>query len=232
MILERHSECRVQKLNIGAEQAPLIVIDNFIENAEALVLAAKSKAFVVTNRFFPGIRAKAPLQYQHFLLAELKDTLVEHFNLPEGKMSFSMCHYSLVTTPAEKLAMIQRIPHIDSTEANGLATVHYLFKGSLGGTAFYRHRKTGFEYIDESRQLDYFRSLEDENDGPNMPGSEYINGDTPLFERIAAQEGVFNRMLIYRRNSLHSGSIDANFQPDPNPLTGRLSINSFIDLKS
>src|SRR5690606_25695051 len=119
--------------------------------------------------------------------------------------------------------LLQRIPHFDSLEREGLATVHYLFRGNLGGTAFYRHRKTGFESIDASRRDAYFRSLESENDGPNMPGPGYINGDTPLYEQIAKQEGVFNRMLVYPRNILHSGCIDRNFVPDPNPRTGRLS---------
>jgi hypothetical protein len=36
-------------------------------------------------------------------------------------------------------------------------------------------------------------------------------------------------MLIYRRNSLHSGAIGKDFIPDRNPATGRLSINCFID---
>jgi hypothetical protein len=48
--------------------------------------------------------------------------------------------------------------------------------------------------------------------------------------QIAQQEGMFNRMLIYRRNSLHSGCIARDFVPDGNPLSGRLSINAFIDL--
>lgn len=52
---------------------------------------------------------------------------------------------------------------------------------------------------------------------------------TDLFEQIAKQDGAFNRMLVYRRNSLHSGCIESGFVPDPNPSTGRLSINSFID---
>ena len=46
--------------------------------------------------------------------------------------------------------------------------------------------------------------------------------------RWRSEEGVFNRMLVYRRNSLHSGSIAADFVPDPNPRTGRLSINGFL----
>lgn len=57
-------------------------------------------------------------------------------------MRFTICHYSLVTTPPGKLAAIQRIPHIDSLGRDGLASIHCLFKKNLGGTAFYRHRKT------------------------------------------------------------------------------------------
>ena len=55
-------------------------------------------------------------------------------------------------------------------------------------------------------------------------------GGTAPFEQINKQDGIFNRILIYRRNILHSGCIDKDFIPDPNPLTGRLSINSFIDV--
>jgi len=75
----------------------------------------------------------------------------------------------------------------------------------------------------------YFKVLQTQCAGSDSPGLHYINGDTSQFERIAQAEGVFNRMLVYRRNSLHSGSIDANFVPDADPRTGRLSINSFID---
>ena len=43
-------------------------------------------------------------------------------------------------------------------------------------------------------------------------------------------EGVFNRLIVYRRNSLHSGRID-NGRPLPaDPQQGRLSINAFIDI--
>jgi len=33
---------------------------------------------------------------------------------------------------------------------------------------------------------------------------------------------------MYRRNSLHSGALTQNFAVDPNPRTGRLSINGFL----
>lgn len=230
MQLALHPEIKFQKLAIGREQAPLLVIDNLIANPDLLVQLGAGLKYGPTIRYYPGIRAEAPLEYQQFLASALAPVLTEFFRLPNRPLRYSMCHYSLITAPAKDLAAIQRIPHIDSTESLGLAAVHYLFKKNHGGTAFYRHRKTGFEYIDESRKLAYFQSLEAENDGPNMPKAEYINGDTPLFEQISKQDGVFNRALIYRRNSLHSGCIGADFVPDPNPLTGRLSINSFIDI--
>lgn len=232
MPMDFHPDHSIQHLTIGKEKAPLLVVDSFISDPDALVEEATRRRFERPRLAFPGIRALAPEDYQRFLLHELGPTIIDHFELDCEKLKFTMCHYSLVTTPPEKLAMVQRIPHVDSFDTDGLATVHYLFRQDLGGTAFYRHRKTGYEVIDESRKAEYFKSLEAENDGPNMPPPEYINGDTPLFEQVGRQDGLFNRLLVYRRNSLHSGCIDKNFVPDPNPATGRLSINSFIDALS
>lgn len=229
MELTLHSNLKINKLSIGSEKAPLLVIDSFVEQANDLVEMAGRIPFLKNSAFYPGVRAEAPEAYQKFLLKELQGTLIDFFHIDAFALKFELCHYSLVTTPADNLQLLQRIPHFDSVEKDGLAAVHYLFKGDLGGTSFYRHKKTNFEYIDESRKLDYFRSLESENDTGNIPLSGYINGDTALFDRVDSQEGVFNRIIIYRRNSLHSGSISKNFTPDNNPLTGRLSLNSFIN---
>jgi hypothetical protein len=230
MHLSLHPDIRIQKLTFGAENAPLLVIDNVVANADELVADAASKVFTEPSRFYPGIRAKAPLSYQQLLVESLRNVLLECLEAHGGSLRFSMCHYSLITTPAAKLMAPQRIPHVDSLAKQGLASIHYLFRKDLGGTAFYRHRKTGFESIDEARNEPYFRCLQSEHMGPDTPAAGYINGDTALYQQVAKQEGVFNRMLIYRRNSLHSGCIDTAFVPDPNPTTGRLSINSFIDL--
>lgn len=229
MELTLNPEMKINKLSIGTEKAPLLVIDNFINQADELVNHASQRNFVKNSPFYPGIRAEAPQRYQTLLIDDFKDTLIEFFQLQREQLSLQICHYSLVTTPAKELKLLQRIPHFDSLDKAGLASVHYLFKKNLGGTSFYRHKKTQFEYIDENRKLDYFRSLESENGTGNIPASGYINGDTALFEKIAQQDGVFNRIIFYRRNSLHSGSISEHFIPDNNPRTGRLSINSFID---
>ena len=152
MILDLHPEIRVQKLTIGAEKAPLLVIDNFVAEPERLVRKAAARMYTPLGKFYPGIRAEAPPSYQQLFEAKLRDLLFEYFQLQGSGFRFAMCHYSIVTTPAEKLVTLQRIPHIDSFDGNGLASIHYLFKADLGGTAFYRHRQTGFEYVDESRR--------------------------------------------------------------------------------
>jgi hypothetical protein len=229
MILDFHPEIRVEKLTIGSERAPLLVIDNLVAEPDRLVRKAAMAQFAPGGRFFPGVRAKAPLSYEHLLATRLRRLLAEHFGLTSQSLRLSMCHYSLVTTPPAQLSLPQCLPHVDSLAPEGLATIHYLFRKDFGGTAFYHHRATGYEYLDEARWPAYSRALEGECAGPNRPSAEYINGDTPLFEQIARADGVFNRMLIYRRNSLHSGAIDRTFVPDTDPCAGRLSINSFID---
>ncbi len=208
----------------------MMVIDQLVEDPERLREEARRLDFTTQTRFFPGIRAPAPEAYQRFVLESLQGSIVEAFGLSGRTVKFTMCQYSLVTTPPERLTLLQRIPHFDSLDPEGLAAIHYLFQSGYGGTAFYRHRKTGYERISDARKVAYLRSLESENDGPNMPERAYINGSTALFEEIDRADGVYNRMLVYPRNILHSGCIEAGFQPDPDPRTGRLSINSFIDV--
>jgi Family of unknown function (DUF6445) len=228
MNLVRHPDFRIQKLRIGREEAPLVVIDNLVANPDELVDIAADKLFADVANYYPGVRSKVPLTYQQFIIDQLRDVFAGYFGLSKIAVRFSSCHFSLITTPPDKLTLPQRIPHIDSVSSSELAFLHYLFKSELGGTAFYRHRATGYEYIDEARKAEYWRVVDEEQAGPNCPDAGYINGDTPLYEQIGRQDGVFNRMLIYRRNSLHSGSLARNFVPDPNPRTGRLSINGFL----
>lgn len=228
MTIARHRDFRLQRLRIGREQAPLVVIDNLVTDPDDLVNVAASKQFGEVASYYPGIRAKVSLTYQQFILEQLRGVFAEEFAFESGAVRFTACHYSLVTTPAEKLTYLQRIPHVDSVASKELAFVHYLFKTDFGGTAFYRHRKTGFEYIDEGRKPEYLRCLEEEKCGPHSPPAEYINGDTPLYELLDTQQGVFNRLVMYRRNSLHSGALAPGFAADPDPRTGRLSINGFL----
>ncbi len=230
MLIQRHGNLRIEKRIIGSEGAPLLIIDNLVADPERLVRKAERRPFDSNGEHFPGMRTGAPARYQPFLESVLNPLLPEHFGIQPGRFKFSMCHYSLVATPPEQLRFLQRVPHIDSVGGDGLATVHYLFRGDWGGTAFYRHRDTGFEYVDKQRWETYFRRLESESQGSKAPGPGYINGSTTLFEQISRVDAVFNRLIVYRRNSLHSGCIDNSHVPPPDPRDGRLSINTFIDV--
>jgi hypothetical protein len=230
MLIERHPGMRVEKRTLGNEGAPLLVIDNLVADPERLVARAERRAFDARSEYFPGPRTRAPAMYETFLESVLNPLLPEHFGIRPGRFRFPMCHYSLVATPPQQLRFLQRVPHIDSVGTDGLATVLYLFHGRWGGTAFYRHRRTGFESIDKPRWETYFRQLEAESHGADAPAPGYINGDTALFEQIARVDAVFNRLLVYRQDSLHSACIDDDDVPPPDPRAGRLSINTFIDV--
>lgn len=231
MYLELHPDLSVQQVELGTEGAPLLIVDQFVADPERLLRKAARSHFVPIGKMFPGIRARAPATYENLLAEFLAPRLQACFGLAPGSMSFPLCHYSLVTRPPPSLTFLQRIPHIDTARGYGLATVHYLFKGDWGGTAFYRHRRTGFETIDESRLDEYSRALRLEESEESASTAGYINGDTALFEQIARVDGLFNRLVVYRRNSLHSGSIDSRQVPPADPVAGRLSINTFIDVK-
>ena len=227
MSIAKHANIRIEKLSIGRELAPLLVIDHVVADAEELVELAANKIYNDVASYYPGVRARAPLSYRQFILQEFGALFHEFYSIP-GPLQFTECQFSLVTRRPEELTHLQRIPHIDSLSYRELAFIHYLFKGDLGGTAFYRHRATGYEIVDEARRVEYFGCVQRENAGPDKPQPAYINGDTALYEQVGHQQARFNRMLVYRRNSLHSGSIAGGFRPDPDPRTGRLSINGFL----
>jgi hypothetical protein len=217
----------IAKLSIGRENAPLLVIDNAVPDPQALVELAATKIYNPVDNYYPGVRAKAPLSYQQLLLQQFGNLFRDFFGIP-GALRFTGCQFSIVTRNHAELDELQRIPHIDSTSYRELAVVHYLFKSDLGGTAFYRHRATGYEIIDDARKFEYFQRVQREAAGPDKPAVAYISGDTPLYEQIGCQDARFNRMLVYRRNSLHSGNLGPGFVADPNPRTGRLSVNAFL----
>lgn len=228
MSFARHPDFRIQRLTIGAERAPLLVLDNVMANPDALVQTAAAKAFGDVASYYPGVRSKVPLTFQQFILDGLRDEFANVFALNGPQARITACHFSLVTTPPDRLTYLQRIPHVDSLNNNELAFILYLFKNRYGGTAFYRHRATGFEYVDQTRRARYWEHVEAEQPGVERTPMSYIDGDTEYYERIGEQEGVFNRMLVYRRTSLHSGALGGNFVPETDPRRGRLSINGFV----
>jgi hypothetical protein len=215
---------------IGNARAPVLVIENAWPHPQTLFeIAAARKDYSARSLYYPGVRSSAPPEYAHSIVANLRDLIRTTFDLA-GELVITDSTFSLVVTPPDKLVPFQRVPHFDSADQNRIAVLHYL--SGLGGTSFYRHRSTGTEVVTADMQETYMRSVNSEVKNVGMPPSQYVDGDTPLFERTARYDAVFNRMLVYRGSMLHSVNVPAGFVPDTNPRTGRLSINTFLVAKT
>ncbi|MCX7282749.1 MAG: DUF6445 family protein [Novosphingobium sp.] len=142
---------------------------------------------------------------------------------------FLECFLSLLTVPGADLKPIQRFPHFDGTAQSRLAVLLYLDATHDTGTAFYRQRSTGFETVDATRLDAYRASLESEVARHGLPAAGFVGKDSALFERIHGVSGRFNRMVIYRGNTLHCADIPEDFMPRNDPREGRLTLNLFLD---
>ena len=223
----RHRDFQIQTLSIGEERQPLVVVDNLFAEPDEVFEMAAGKSFGYVAHHYPGVRAKVPLTVQHYMLGVLRAECAQAFGLAHA-LNFTSCHFSLVTTPPDQLSYLQRVPHIDSSSGDELALIVYLFKRDQGGTAFYRHRKSGFEYVNEERKAEYYRYLEEEQQSVLSSSARYIGGDTDCYERIARQEGVYNRMLVYRRTTLHSADLGPEIEFSTDPRRARLTLTGFL----
>jgi hypothetical protein len=215
---------------IGNSRAPVLIIESAWPDAPALVeLAAVRTDYRTRSLYYPGVRAPAPTEYAQSTMLRLRDLIRATFEL-SGEIVVTDSTFSLVVTPPEKLVPFQRVPHFDSADQNTIAVLHYL--SDLGGTSFYRHRSTGTEIVTAETQEHYMSTVNAEVRAGGMPAAQYVDGDTPMFERTARYDAAFNRMLVYRGSMLHSVNVPAGFVPDTNPRTGRLSVNTFLAAKA
>jgi hypothetical protein len=214
-----------QVLAIGREQSPLLCIDDFLANADALMARTRDATFIELGSLYPGVRAAAPAGYAQALLAAVTPTMQRAFGSGPAD-DLELCAFSLVTTEPSKLKLSQRIPHFDGPEVRRFAFIHYLCDARFGGTSFYRHRATGFECIDPPRLAEYRGCITRQLDA-HAPAAEYASGDTELFERIHSVPAQFNRLVIYKGNALHSGDIPHGLRLTEDARRGRLTVNGF-----
>jgi len=213
---------------MGNEQQPLLVVDNFWpEPAQLLRYALQQGNVATASGWYPGLRSPAPAVFGSAVLQQLGGVMRQLFGVSAEQISQIESYYSLVCTPAAELAPLQTIPHFDRPHPRDLAVIYYLCDEQHGGTSFYRHRRSGFEAISPERQLHYQQQLVEDFRQYGKPHG-YINGDTPMFQRIASVPARRNRLLMYRCSSLHSGDIAENYSYDLNPATGRFTIAAFL----
>jgi hypothetical protein len=222
----------IKVLFIGHENTPLIILDNFVTEPEALIsLACDDHPFhAQPTDFYPGIRKPSPASYSEALGLQLFNLLKNTYQLKDAVAAKAILSaFSISTTPPSQLRPIQMLPHFDTTANNQFALVHYLCGAEHGGTSFYRHKKTGYERISKTRFPQYTSLLKQQAKAENLHLTPaYIADDSSLFERIHLVEARKNRVVIYPSNLLHSGNIQPQLGLSSDPRKGRLTISSFI----
>ena len=211
--LRLHPDFKVAIVRIGAEHETVVIVDNFLDNAQLLVdyAAAHCEFDGVSDAFYPGRRAPIPPIYCFALRAFLGGIIAEAFGLNSSAVSGELGHFSVVTTPPERLQPVQRMPHFDNTNPKQLAVLHYLCPPQHGGTSFYRHRRTRYEFVDEARKQAYSTAVAEDLKLFGPPHARYICGDDARFERTGGFDAAFNRVLVYRSINLHSADIGPGF---------------------
>jgi len=226
-------------LRIGAEQIPVLIIDNFFEHTKPLIdLATDEQEHEFSaqlDNYYPGIRKP--------MVGDYADQICQHYSaIISARYAFNpeqtqahplMSAFAITSTPANQLTPIQMVPHFDSTDVQQFAIVHYLCSATHGGTAFYRHRSSGFETINDERLVPYGSELKQQAIAAQLhkqPG--YIDGNSELFEQIHCVSAAMNRAIIYPSNLLHSGHINTEQGLSADPKRGRLTVSTFISFRA
>jgi hypothetical protein len=209
----------------------VIVIDDFAADPDAMVEAARGLPYRPIGANFPGVRHPTPPAMVAGARQLLMGLIQEVFALTDP-LNRIESYYSLVTTPPERLQPIQRLPHFDGLGHRRIAMIHHLSRSERGATSFFRHRSTGFETIDAARLPAYNLAVNRELMQGGLPPAAYLTGDTPIYERIGRYEAKYNRLLIYRGNTIHGAEAPDALPLTDDPRTGRFSINTFIWLES
>lgn len=211
----------------------LVSISEFLANPAHVISQANLQNFAKITPHYPGLRAPIdPLAGQAWL-AQLSPLLDQWFGAPLSGQWEMQAWFSLVTTPPQDLAPIQRLPHVDGTDPNQIAMMLYLNRVGPdspqgGGTAFFRHLATGLEALSGETYPRYAAAVQAEVARAGLPPAAYPTDGAPHFARTHVAEGTFNRAVFYRGNILHSGVIDNDAPLRADPAEGRLTINAFF----
>lgn len=210
----------------GHEKEPVVVIDGFSGMVEELRSQALDAEYRDGGAHYPGVRAWAEPAYLDRRRELMFAIMQRVFGFHRG-IQMEVSTFSLVTTRPEDLSPAQRNPHFDDTGSDVIGIMHYLLDEDSGGTAFYRHRRTGFEAITPDRAVRYRAAIEDEAEFGPVPG-RYHYGDSERYELIGEIDSKPDRLIIYRGRLLDSGKILSPESLSDDPAKGRLTINMFL----
>jgi hypothetical protein len=151
-------EPNVSVRKMGREGEPLVIIDGFSGMTGELLEAGYAASYQHAGASYPGIRSWADPSYLDRRRDLMMQIMSRVFGFTKG-VRLDASTFSLVTLGEHELHPLQRIPHYDHSSGEVIAIMHYLLGSESGGTAFYRHRRTGFETVTPDREDAYNAAL-------------------------------------------------------------------------
>ena len=216
---------------IGNAKAPVLIVDQASQSIESVRYDAVSKSPFAVERYtmYPGVRAPLSKEYLFYCLRPLMPYIRKVFKIPAAAdVRLRDSYYSLVSKKPVELTNIQSVPHFDTSNPVGISMIHYLNEGDFGGTGFFRHKNTSYEYITGERQEQYFQALDSYFNSPGFVSGSYCDEEHPEFEMYKYIEYRANRMVLFNGMMLHSALIGGDDVSEC-PRTGRLTANVFLD---
>lgn len=217
----------IEIIDLGEDAGPITVVDRFSGDPDRWRSLAEGTNYAERGDFYPGRRMPVDPAYFEELGPRLGSILQTVYHRRRA-LRIHRGLYSIVSTPPQALSLAQRIPHIDDIADGRFAMVHYLSTKPFGGTAFFRHRATGYCRIAPARHGIYLAALEHDLARQGSPEAGYIAGDTPLFEQIGKVDFADDRAVIYPGNLLHCSIAAGGIDHPDDPASGRLTIASFF----
>lgn len=218
---------------IGQEREKVIVIDDLFPFADQLIQVETRRNFaLVTGNSYPGDRflltahTQPEWNYVSGLIEYVGPIMHQTFGI--SRLQMAHASFSLMTRRPEQAHPMTRIPHYDEIQKTQFALLHFLTKSPQGGTAFYRHRRTGFERITTERKAAFHEGLRADWEAFGAPPTAFMSGSNDAYEQTAYFEGRFNRLLIYSGALLHSAQVPDDFSYSSDPAKGRLTANLFV----
>ncbi|NEO46846.1 MAG: hypothetical protein F6K55_23100 [Moorea sp. SIO4A3] len=213
---------------IGNENNCILIFDQFLKFPGRVRDYAINQAQFKSSPKgkYPGIRHRLHQEETDTIIDGLQKAVLEHIKIKIDADCTGNGYFSLVTLKPEELTFEQTIPHFDAVVPDKkVAVVHYLSLPEMcwGGTAFYRHKATGFESISVSRLADY-------NESQAKFHHHYVTDSNDDFELLELIPMKYNRLVAYSSNLLHSGYIKPDMLSSE-PSKGRLTVNLFIQDK-
>jgi hypothetical protein len=217
-------------VRIGRHGIKVSVIDNVLRDPEGVAALGFAQPYAEDrSNLYPGMRAAMPESFSIAFRAWLTPILQRNDVLAGNQiLSRDMSFFSVVTTASKHLLPIQCIPHYDSTDPDLFAAVIYLCDTRFSGTAFYRHRRTGYEEITAENLSHYQLALNSDMRMHGPPKKEYINGDSLLFETIFSNELKFNSAIVYPARILHAAKIEKQFHSPKDQHEWRLTVTALL----